>query len=67
MKEQSITDILIKKTEECESLRSTLRLILMNTLNRDFKGDAVYKHGVLSNIKNTLGEEEYNTIIKLYS
>lgn len=43
-----------------------LEAILLNTINRNFDGDEIYKVGVLSNIRFALGSDEYDLLVKKY-
>jgi hypothetical protein len=47
-------------------MKDALQAILINTANRTFNGDFVYKSGVLANIELALGKKEFDRIIKTY-
>jgi hypothetical protein len=63
---KTINECLILKTEECERMSNALGTILLNTINRDFDGDVIYKSGVLTNIAIALGKKKYDELVKLY-
>jgi len=62
-----LSTLLIEKTQECDKMKHELKTILMNTIHRDFNGDVMYKAGVLTSIRLSLGDEEYNRAVELYS
>ena len=66
-KNNELVDCLIKQNQYSQKLEDALKAILLNTLNRDFKGDLMYKNGVLANIKMALGKEAYKSAVELYS
>jgi len=64
---KDINEFYLEKCTENEELRKSLRTILMNTINRDFGGDIMYKSCVLATIRAALGEEEYKYYEDLYT
>lgn len=66
-KNKDLVDCLIKQNQYSQKLEDALKAILLNTINRDFKEDVMYKNGVLGNIKMALGEEKYKSAVELYS
>ncbi len=53
-----LVSILIKLTKENEKLTEALQTIFLNTVNRDFNGDWVYKGSVISNIEMVVGKKK---------
>lgn len=44
-----------------------LQAIFLNTINKDFNNNRMYKAGVLMNIEMAVGKEKYNRYMELYS
>lgn len=65
-KNNPLLDCLTKQSKDIEAMKDALKAILMNTINRDFDGDIVYKMGVLGNIRMAVGEQQYNEWEALY-
>lgn len=63
----SMADILIKLNQDKDKMEDALKAIFMNTINRDFNGDFIYKSGVLSNIEIAIGKEKIKEWEDLYT
>lgn len=66
-KRKDVTKVLIDQATEVENLKSALKNILSNTINRDFGNDIMYKSGVLGNIKVAFGEKEFDRLVDYYN
>lgn len=61
-----IVDCLINVNQDKVKLEDALRAIFMNTINRSFDDDPLYKADVLVNIRIAVGDEMYSHWEDLY-
>ncbi len=52
--------------DKIEKLEDVLKTIMLNTINREFNDNKMYKSGVLSHIEIAVGKEKFEEWEKIY-